>query len=92
MPSFAIIAHDRPDAGTLRAETRPSHLDYLKAIGDRIVAAGPMDDESGKPMGSIVIAEFDDLAAARAFAAADPYAQAGLFQSVAVTAWRKVLP
>ena len=92
MPSFAIIAHDRPDAGTLRAETRPRHLEHLKAIVDRIVAAGPMDDESGKPIGSIVIAEFDDLAAARAFAAADPYAEAGLFGSVTVTAWRKVFP
>jgi uncharacterized protein len=92
MPSFAIIAHDRPDAGTLRAETRPRHLDYVGAIVDRIVAAGPIADESGKPIGSIVIADFEDLDAARAFAAGDPYAEAGLFGSVSVTAWRKVFP
>jgi uncharacterized protein YciI len=92
MPSFAILAYDRPDAGSLRADTRPRHLDHLTAIVDRIVVAGPIDDESGKPIGSIIIADFDDLAAARAFAAADPYTAAGLFGSTTVTAWRKVLP
>jgi uncharacterized protein YciI len=92
MPLFAIVAHDRPDAGTLRAETRPRHLIYLDTIRDRVVAGGPMDDEAGQPIGSIILAEFDDLAAAQAFAAGDPYAQAGLFENVSVRAWRKVVP
>ena len=92
MPLFAIIAHDRPDAGALRADTRPRHLPYLKAIVEKTVVAGPMLAESGVPTGSIIIAEFDDLAAAEAFAAADPYALAGLFGSVAVTAYRQVFP
>lgn len=92
MPLFAIVAHDRPDAGTLRADTRPRHLPYLEAIVARIVVAGPMLSESGSPTGSIIIADFDDLAAAQAFADADPYAQAGLFGSVALTAYRQVFP
>jgi uncharacterized protein YciI len=92
MPLFAIVAHDRPDAGTLRADTRPRHLPYLEAILPQIVVAGPMLSESGAPAGSIIIADFADLAAAEAFAAADPYAQAGLFGSVAVTAFRQVFP
>ncbi len=92
MPTFAVIAHDRADAGNLRADTRPRHLEHLRSIEARAVAVGPILDESGKAMGSIIIAEFDDLAAARAFAAADPYAQAGLFESVTVAAWRQVLP
>ena len=92
MPLFAIVAHDRPDAGTLRADTRPRHLPYLEAIVERIVVAGPMLGESGAPTGSLIVADFADLAEAQAFAAADPYAQAGLFGSVAVTAYRQVFP
>jgi len=92
MPLFAIVAHDRPDAGTLRADTRPRHLVHLEAIVAQIVVAGPTLSESGGPTGSIIIADFADLAAAQAFAAADPYAQAGLFGSAAVTAYRQVFP
>ncbi|WBO22403.1 YciI family protein [Sphingomonas abietis] len=92
MPLFAIICHDRPDAGTLRADTRPRHLEHLQRIGEAMAMAGPMLDESGVPRGSIVIADFADLESARAFAAADPYAEAGLFADVTVTGYRQVLP
>jgi hypothetical protein len=92
MPPFAIIAHDRADAGTLRADTRPAHLDHLATIGDRVDRAGPMLDAAGVPIGSLVIAEFDDLPAAEAFVRDDPYARTGLFDRVTVTAWRRVLP
>jgi len=92
LPKFAIIARDRADAGSLRADTRPRHLDHLRSIQERITVAGPIIDESGKPAGSIIIADFDDLAAARAYADADPYAGAGLFASVTVEAWRQVIP
>jgi uncharacterized protein len=92
MPLFAIVAQDRPDAGTLRADTRPRHLDHVATIAPSIVTAGAMLGESGAPLGSIIVAAFPDLDAARAFAAADPYAQAGLFGSVSVTAFRQVFP
>jgi uncharacterized protein len=92
MSFFAILCHDRADAGSLRAETRPAHLDYLGAIEPRILAAGPILDEEGISRGSVIIADFDDLAAARAFAEADPYARAGLFRSVEVSAWKQVFP
>jgi uncharacterized protein YciI len=92
MPPFAILCHDRPDAGSLRAETRPRHMEHLERIGSALVLAGPMLGEDGAPTGSIVIVDMADLAAAQAFAAADPYAEAGLFSDVAVTAFRKVLP
>ncbi len=92
MPDFAIIAHDAPGMAPRRAETRPRHLDHLHAIGDALVAAGPFLDAAGVPTGSLVIVRMEDLAAARAFADADPYAQAGIFAEVRVSAWRKVLP
>jgi uncharacterized protein YciI len=92
MPLFAILCHDRPDAGSLRADTRPRHLAHLERIGEALVLAGPMLDEEGMPKGSIVIVDMADLDSAKAFAAADPYAEAGLFAEASVTAFRKVLP
>lgn len=92
MPLFAIIAYDRPDAGSLRAETRAAHLDYLRSVEERLRAAGPIDDEAGRPIGSLIIISCDDLAAAKAFAAGDPYAKAGLFAQVRVAPWRQVFP
>lgn len=76
----------------LRAATRPDHLAYLEAALDQVVVAGPLLDEEGAPIGSMLLMDFPDRRAAVAFAADDPYAKAGLFASVAVTAWRQVLP
>jgi hypothetical protein len=91
MPLFAITCHDRADAGTLRADTRPRHLEHLQRIADAIAIAGPVLDGDA-PKGSIIIADFADLESAEAFAAADPYAEAGLFADVTVRAFRKVFP
>ena len=91
MPLFAILCHDRPDAGSLRADTRARHLEYLARIEADIAIAGPILD-GDRPKGSIIVAEFVDLDSAEAFAAADPYAEAGLFASVEVSAFRRVLP
>lgn len=92
MPYFAIHCIDKPASQELRAATRARHLDHVGAIGDRLLVAGPLLDDDGKPIGSLIIIDFDDRKAAIQFAADDPYAQVGLFASVAVTAWRKVLP
>ncbi len=72
--------------------TRPVHLAYIATAVDDILVAGPLLDGDGQPMGSLLIIDFPDRKAAVAFAAGDPYALAGLFASVAVTAWRKVFP
>jgi uncharacterized protein len=92
MPHFAIHCIDKPDGGALRASTRESHLAHLESILDQVLVAGPLLDIEGKPIGSLLIIDFPDRKDAVAFAAADPYALAGLFASVAVTAWRKVYP
>jgi uncharacterized protein YciI len=92
MPYFAIHCIDKPHSAQLRAATRPEHMSYLQAVDERILAAGPLLDLEGQPMGSLLIIDFPDRAAAYRFAAADPYALAGLFASVAVTSWRRVFP
>jgi len=92
VPTFAIHCIDKPLQRELRAATRPEHLVYLETALHRILVAGPLLDDDGLPIGSMLLVKFPDRKAAVAFAAADPYALAGLFASVAVTAWRQVLP
>ncbi len=88
---YAILCEDRPDAGTLRPDTRPAHLDYLASLGDALKFAGPFVGADGTPEGSLVMVEAGDEAQARAIAEADPYAKAGLFSSVTVRAWKWVV-
>ncbi|OYQ34961.1 hypothetical protein CHU95_10335 [Niveispirillum lacus] len=90
---FAITCLDKPDKLDLRMANRPAHLDYLNGFLPQIAIVGPLLDDAGeKPVGSLLIMEFADKNAAEAFAAGDPYAKAGLFQSVSIRPYRKVLP
>lgn len=87
---FAFICTDKPDHLQVRLDTRPEHLDHLNGLGDTLKAAGPFLGDDGKPCGSLVIVEADDIAAAKAIADSDPYAKAGLFASVDVRPWNWV--
>ncbi|WP_420960709.1 YciI-like protein [Brucella sp. IR073] len=84
---FAILCNDKPDHLQLRLDTRPTHLDYLANLGERLKFAGPFLDDDGKPNGSLIVVEADHIDAAKAIAAKDPYARAGLFASVEVRPW-----
>jgi uncharacterized protein len=86
---FVIVALDKPDSRKLRAANRQAHLDYADASG-AVVLAGPFLDGDGAMTGSLLILDVPDMAAAEAWAAADPYATAGLFGSVTIRAWKKV--
>ena len=83
-----IKCTDKPDSLDLRMEHRPVHLDYLESRKDMLLAGGAVLDDDGKPYGSVLIINTEDKAEAEAFAAADPFAQNGLFETVEVTAWR----
>ncbi len=90
---FSIICVDKPDSLQLRLDTRPEHLAYLEANVHRIVAGGAhLTEDHQTPTGSLLLIEAADRADAEAFAANDPYAKAGLFQSVTITPWRRVFP
>ncbi|ANC92212.1 YciI family protein [Azospirillum humicireducens] len=90
---FMFHCVDKAGAADVRAANRADHLAYLEANADRIFAAGPLlsDDQSGM-VGSLLIVECADAAAAEAFAANDPYAKAGLFDGVTIRPWRRVYP
>ncbi|MFP4126252.1 MAG: YciI family protein [Alphaproteobacteria bacterium] len=88
---YAIIAQDRPDATEIRRDKRPDHFDYLEANKHLLLAAGAQfADDGTTPVGSILLIDVDDRAAAEAFARNDPFNQAGLFESIKIVPWRKV--
>jgi uncharacterized protein len=87
---FSVICQDKPGALELRLATRPTHLEYLDAHVEQLLVGGPVLDAEGKPCGSLLLIEAADEAAAAAFAAADPYAKAGLFASVTIKPFRAV--
>ncbi|HYZ26111.1 MAG TPA: YciI family protein [Geminicoccaceae bacterium] len=88
---FVITAFDRPGALDLRMKVRPAHLEYLESRATQIRIGGPLLDEDDQPMGSLLIIEAADRAAAEAFAAGDPYGREGVFEEVEIRPWRAAL-
>ncbi|TRY30355.1 YciI family protein [Aliiglaciecola sp. M165] len=97
---YIIYSQDVENSLPLRKQARPAHLkrvEVLKQQG-RLVIAGPCpaidSDDPGEAgfTGSLIIAEFDSLDAAQAWADSDPYVSAGVYQSVSVKPYKQVLP
>ncbi|MBF0446970.1 MAG: YciI family protein [Magnetococcales bacterium] len=92
---YAIISEDIADSLPLRNQARSAHLKRLEILRDagRLLIAGPFPTAEGEGFtGSLVVAEFDSLEAARQWADADPYQAAGIYASVVVKPYKKVLP
>ena len=88
---FAVSATDKTDALDLRMATRPAHLAYWEENADAMVLAGPYLDEDGKPKGSLMIVTAQSRIEAEAIVGNDPYALAGVFETVTVTPWNWVI-
>ncbi len=97
---YLIFGHDRADSMELRKAARPAHLQRLQALLDagRLRLAGPcpaIDAEDPGPAGisgSLIIAEFDSLEDAQAWADSDSYVASGVYKSVDVRPFRQTLP
>ncbi|MFM8342575.1 MAG: YciI family protein [Methylomonas sp.] len=97
---YAIMAEDTADSLAKRLAARPDHLQRLQALQDqgRLVLAGPhpaIDAENPAEAGfsgSLIVAEFSDLASAQAWADADPYFAAGVYARVVVKPFKQVFP
>lgn len=88
---FALICTDKPGALEIRKANRQDHLAYVEETGC-VAVAGPFLAEDGESMnGSLIVLDVPDRAAAEAWAAKDPYALAGLFQSVEIRAWKRLI-
>lgn len=97
---YAILGTDTPGSLAKRRAARPRHLQRLSALTEdgRLVLGGPLpaidapDPGPAGFTGSLIVAEFDSLEAARAWAAADPYVTEGVFASVEIRPFIRVAP
>jgi len=85
---YAIICIDKPGALEVRKANRDAHLGHIRGADGAIVQAGPFLDADGEMCGSLLIYEGER---AEAWAAADPYNAAGLFHSVDIRPWKRVV-
>lgn len=97
---YTIVGQDAPDSLNKRRNTRADHLARLQMLQDegRLLLAGPfpaIDSDDPGPAGftgSLIVAEFDSLSSAQNWADSDPYLAAGVYASVSVKPFKKVLP
>jgi len=97
---YVIIGEDTPGTLDQRLAARPAHVERLQALqaDGRLIIAGPcpaIDSPDPGPAGfsgSIIIAEFASLEAARSWADADPYVAAGVYEKVTIKPFKKALP
>lgn len=97
---YSIVGEDVENSLANRMKARPAHVARLKELvaQGRLLIAGPNPavdtDEPGDAgfTGSLIVAEFDSLQEARAWADADPYIEAGVYRDVTVKPFKKVLP
>ena len=86
----ALICIDKPDALQTRLDNRAAHLAHIAATGV-VEMAGPLLNTEGQMTGSLIILSVDAVADAQDWAMSDPYSKAGLFQSVTISEWKKVI-
>jgi len=94
MGLYVLIGRDGPAGLAKRKLHREAHLANLKPLSDagRVRYAGPLLDDEERPCGSVVVFEAESLAAAREFAAGDPYVVQGIFERWEVFGSMKVFP
>ncbi len=87
---IALIAHDKPGHLQVRKDNRDAHRAYLKST-NAVQQAGPLLSQTGEMTGSLIVLDVTDMAAAQDWADNDPYARAGLFESVSLIHWDRVI-
>ncbi|MDR9428190.1 MAG: YciI family protein [Salibaculum sp.] len=87
---YALICHDKPGHLEVRKANREAHLAYVAETGV-VEMGGPLLSDDGEMCGSLVILAVETRAEAQAWADGDPYARAGLFDSVTLMPWKKVV-
>jgi uncharacterized protein YciI len=87
---YALICRDRPGAQETRRANRDAHLAYVADTGV-VSFAGPLLDDDEQMTGSLIVLDVPDRPAAEAWAQCDPYGKAGLFETVEIHGFRKVV-
>jgi uncharacterized protein len=90
---YAILCFDRPDSASLRDAHRAAHQEFLKANAEKIVFGGPLKHSpDGASTGALIVVDCPTRKEAEAFIGADPFYRYGVYESVAVRAFKQVFP
>jgi uncharacterized protein YciI len=90
---YAIVCFDRPDSAALRDEHRAAHQDFLKKHSSRVVFGGPLKNTpDGASTGALIVVNCATREEAEALIGADPFYRGGVYESVAVRAFKQVFP
>ena len=87
---IALIARDKPGHLQTRMDNRAAHLAYIEETGV-VAQAGPLLDQNGDMVGSLIVLDVENMAAGEAWAENDPYNKANLFEAVELITWKKVI-
>jgi hypothetical protein len=90
---YAVICFDRPDSAALRDAHRAAHVEFLNANSARIVFGGPLKHAAeGPSTGALIVVNCASRAEAETLIGADPFYRGGVYESVAVRAFKQVFP
>jgi uncharacterized protein len=89
---YIFFLLDRPDTEALRMTVRSSHRTYLETVAHHIAFAGPLLDEKGTMIGSLLAIDFPTEIDARAWLSQEPFTQAGLYASIQIHAFENRWP
>jgi uncharacterized protein YciI len=90
---YAIVCFDRPDSASLRDTHRVAHQEFLKTNTGKIVFGGPLkNNPEGASTGALIVVNCATRQEAEAFIGADPFYRNGVYENVAVRAFKQVFP
>ena len=90
---YAIVCFDRPDSAALRDAHRAAHQDFLKQNSKKIVFGGPLKNSpDGASTGALLVVDCATREEAEALIGGDPFYRGGVYESVAVRAFKQVFP
>ena len=90
---FCFFSIDKPDSLALRQQLRPQHKTYLANVAEQIAFAGPLLSDDGVTMqGSLLVIDFADRVEAQTWLDDEPFAKAGLFESVSIRSFQNLWP
>ena len=94
MPLFVLIGRDHPNSLARRLQHRPAHLEAVRVLdaSGRVRHGGPLKNDRGQMIGSLLIFEAESLEAAKKLVAADPYVVGGVFETYEVLETEAVFP
>jgi uncharacterized protein len=90
---YALICFDRPDSAALRDQHRAAHQKFLAEHSTSILFGGPLKNTpEGPSTGALIIVNCATRKEAEALIGGDPFYRNGVYESVAVRAFKQVFP